>query len=199
MKNTLDISLKIQEFAPQLNGVFSLSDLKNIIFAKNKAALYRALTQITEAGMLKQFCRGFYVTDNFDIKVLSQRICPNSYISFGTVLSESLLIGSIPKYRVMAVKLGKSRIYSNKEYTVNQLGISKSLFKGFNNLNGVNIATAEKAFIDTLYFYKKGFKFSFDIYTDIDIDALDKTVLNKYLEDYKDARFVSFVKGVVNE
>jgi hypothetical protein len=199
MKNTLEISLKIQEFAKLQAGVFSLSDLRNIIFSKNKNELYRTLSQITDVGILKQFCRSFYVTDDFNIKVLSQRICPDSYISFGTVLAESLVIGSIPKHRLMAVKLGKSRTYANKQYHVNHLGITKPLFKGFNNVNGINIATAEKAFIDTLYFYKKGVKFSFDIYTDIDTDALDKTVINKYLEEYKDKRFVSFVKGLINE
>lgn len=161
--------------------------------------MYRTLSQITNAGILKQFCRGFYVTDDFDLKVLSQRICQDSYISFGTVLSESLVIGSMPKHRLMAVKIGRSSADANKQYSVNHLGITKSLFKGFNNVNGINIATTEKAFIDTLYFYKKGVKFSFDIYTDIDTDALDKTVINSYLKEYKDKRFVSFVKGLVNE
>jgi hypothetical protein len=70
----------------------------------------------------------------------------------------------MPKHRLIAVKLGKTSTYANKEYTVNHLGITNSLFKGFKNVNGVNVATPEKAFIDTLYFYKKGFKFSFDIY-----------------------------------
>jgi len=199
MKNTLKISLEIQKFAKLQSGVFSLSDLINIIFPKNKAALYRALSQIIEAGILKQFCRGIYVTNDFDIKVLSQRICPSSYISFGTVLSDALIIGSMPKYRLMAVKLGKTSTYADKRYTINHLGITKSLFKGFKNENGINIATPEKAFIDTLYFYKKGTKFSFDIYTDIDIDALDKDLINNYLKEYRDKKFVSFVRRLIHE
>ena len=133
------------------------------------------------------------------MKVLSQRIAPESYISFGTVLAEKLIIGSVPKYRISAVKNGRSHSYSNGEYTINHHGITKDLLFGYENVGGVNIATAEKAFLDTLYFYKKGITFSFDIYSDIDIDGLDKELLDEYIQEYRDRKFVTFARKIINE
>ena len=116
MDTILRINQKLQEFSVPQGGVFSLGDLKNLINPRNKAVFYRILSQLSEASFLKQFCRNFYITKVFDIQVLSQRICPDSYISFGTVLAKNLIIGSVPTHRLMAVKLGPSRIYKNSEY-----------------------------------------------------------------------------------
>ena len=151
-----------------------------------------------EASIIKLFCRGFYVTSDFDMLVLSQRICADSYVSFGSVLAKNLIIGSIPKYRIQAVKKGQSRSYQNAEYRIEHFGITPELFTGYENIKGVNIATPEKAFLDVLYYYQKGMKFSFDIYTDIDYDALDRKKIKQYLALYKNKKFVSFVNGVLN-
>ena len=199
MKSILSISQKIQEFSAPQGGVFSLADLKSAIDPRNKASFYRILSQLSEAGIIKQFCRGVYVAQDFNLQVLSQRICPDSYISFGTVLARNLLIGSVPSLRLMAVKLGPSRIYEDTTYRIEHLGITKSLFMGYERINGVNIATPEKAFLDTLYYYQKGQKFSFDIYSDIDCDALDRGKVELYLNSYKNKKFVSFANGVCDD
>lgn len=198
MNTILKITQKLQELSPAQRGVFSVADLKNLIDPINKATLYRTLKQMVDADIIRVFCRGFYITKEFDLQVLSQRICANSYISFGTVLAKNLLIGSVPKYRLLAVKLGQTRIYQNPDYRIEQLSIKPELFTGYENTNGVNIATLEKAFLDTLYYYQKGMKFSFDIYSDIDYDGLDREKLNKYLKLYKNKKYVAFVDGVIN-
>jgi len=198
MKTILEITQKLQELSPLQRGVFSAADLKNLIDPANKASLYRTLKQMQDADIIKVFCRGFYVAKDFDIQVLSQRICPDSYISFGTVLAKKLLIGSVPKYRLLAVKLGQNRIYQNSDFQIEQLAIKPELFTGYENINGVNIATPEKAFLDTLYYYQKGMKFSFDIYSDIDYDGLDRKKLIEYLKLYKNKNYVTFVNGVIN-
>ena len=198
MKTILEIAQKLQELSPLQRGVFSAADLKNLIDPINKASLYRTLKQMQEAGVIRVFCRGFYVTKDFDIQVLSQRICADSYISFGTVLAKNLLIGSVPKYRLLAVKLGQNRVYQNSDFRIEQLRIKPELFTGYENINGVNIATLEKAFLDTLYYYQKGMKFSFDIYSDVDYDGLNRKKLKKYLKLYKNKKFIAFVNGVIN-
>jgi len=198
MKYTLQISRKIEELAPGLKGVLSVSDLKNLIGPCNDRMFYRVLTQLSEAGIMSSFCRGFYVTPGFDIQVLSQRICADSYISFGSVLAKNLIIGSVPTYRLRAVKAGPSKNYSNSEYTIEQVRITPGLFMGYENIKGVNIATPEKAFLDILYYYQKGMKFSFDIYSDIDYDAFDRKRIEDYLRSYKNQKYVAFVKGVLD-
>jgi len=199
MNKILDIALKVQQYSSDQNGVFTLGDLKNLVAARSKNELYRILSALTDKGICSQFSRGVYVTTGFDLRTLSQRIAPESYISFGSVLADKLIIGSVPKYRVAAIKNGKSRFYSNDVYSVQHHGINKELFFGYENVAGVNIATAEKAFLDTLYFYKKGVNFSFDIYSDIDINALDKELLNEYLKSYKNKKFVAFAWKIIND
>lgn len=198
MDTILKITQRLQELAPLQGGVFSAADLKNLIAPLNKASLYRTLKQMLDAGIIRVFCRGFYVTKDFDIQVLSQRICADSYISFGTVLAKNLLIGSVPKYRLLAVKLGQNRVYQNSDFRIEQFAIKPELFTGYENINGVNIAMPEKAFLDTLYYYQKGMKFSFDIYSDIDYDGLDRKKIKKYLKLYKNKKYIAFVNGVIN-
>ncbi len=198
MKKVLNISQSLQKFSASQGGVFSIAELKNLIDPSNKAILYRTLKRLEGAAILRLFCRGYYVTEGFDIQILSQRICANSYISFGAVLAKNLIIGSTPKYRIQAVKKGQSRVYQNSEYRIEHFGIKPELFTGYENINGVKIATPEKAFLDVLYYYQKGMKFSFDIYSDIDYDALDRQKIKQYLMLYKNKKFVAFVKGVLN-
>ncbi|OGV53511.1 MAG: hypothetical protein A2017_15895 [Lentisphaerae bacterium GWF2_44_16] len=198
MKTVLKISQSLQRFSASQGGVFSIAELKNLINPANKAVLYRTLKLLEEASIIKLFCRGFYVSGDFDIQVLSQRICADSYISFGSVLAKKLIIGSVPKYRIQAVKKGQSRVYKNSEYRIEHFGIKPELFIGYENTNGVNTATAEKAFLDVLYYYQKGMKFSFDIYTDIDYSVLDRRKIKQYLLLYKNKKFVAFADGVLN-
>lgn len=198
MKTILNISQSLQKFSASQGGVFSIAELKNLIAPNNKAILYRTLKHLEEASILRLFCRGFYVTEDFNIQILSQRICADSYISFGIVLAKNLIIGSTPEYRIQAVKKGQSRVYQNSEYRIEHFGITTELFTGYENINGVKVATPEKAFLDVLYYYQKGMKFSFDIYSDIDYDALDRGKIEQCLALYKNKRFVAFVNGVLN-
>ena len=77
------------------------------------------------------------------------------------------------------------------------VGIVKSLFFGFRGDRGINRATPEKAFLDTLYFYLHGRCYSFDIYQDIDITRLDRRLIEQWLIKYDNLRFVSFVKDIL--
>ncbi len=106
-----------------------------------------------------------------------------------------MLIGSVPEKTLYSIKTGKSRTYSNKNLNIVFLGIKQELFFGFNYVNGVAFASPEKAFLDTLYYYQKGQRFSFDIFSDINTSKLNQNLIDKYLEKYKNPKFVSFVKG----
>lgn len=198
MNNLLKSAEAIRRVAEDMRGVFSLSDLRNLLGPAHKHTLYRALQRLQEAGIMSRFARGFYVTPGFDAATLSQRICPDSYISFGTVLADELLIGSVPARRVTAVKTGPSRTYGNGEVCIEHLRITRSLYFGYRRVGGVNRALPEKAVLDTLYFYKRGKTFSFDIYTDIDYEQLDGRTIDRFLQRYRNRLFVAFARKVIH-
>ena len=118
MKNLInDIGL-LKTSKESLRGVFDDSDLSNIFSDLHKNKFYRRIKALTENGYLMRFCRGLYVTEEFDLEVVSQKLSETSYISFGTVLADHLAIGSIPKLQVEAVKSGKTRTYSFNKYKI---------------------------------------------------------------------------------
>lgn len=183
----------IEKFREDMRGVFTLSDLKGILPCEHPNTLYRAITNLEKNGILKRLSRGIYVADKFDLPAVSQKICPSSYISFETVLAKHLIIGTVPKYEVKAIKVGKRREYKSDFGNILQLGIARHLYFGFETVGGINFADKEKALLDTLYFYCKGLKFFFDIYSDMNLSVIDRKKINEYLTRYKNPKFLKFV------
>jgi hypothetical protein len=122
----------------------------------------------------------------------------------GSILAKEMVIGSIPQKTVYAVKIGKSRTYKSPLGQVVHLGFAnaqdaKQMWVGYSiQKDGIRRADKEKAFLDTLYFYQRGTRFSFNVYSDIQIDRLDSAKLNEYLTHYKNPKFIKFVEGVIN-
>ena len=192
MSSRLEMAERVKAFSSDLRGVFSLSDVRNLLQTNNRGVLYRSLKDFENAGVLSRFCRGFYVTRDCDPLVLSQRICPDSYVSFGNALARHLLIGSVPRYRIRAAKPGPKRVYTNGEYRIEHLSLKPELVFGYEAVEGVRIALPEKAVLDTLYLYRRGVRFSFDVYSDIDYSRLDRGLVRKYLGEYRNPVFVDF-------
>ncbi len=196
--------LLLQSLEPRHKGVFSTYDLTHLLAAPTPLQFSRRMQPFLKEGILRRFCRGYYVTANFDLTWLSQRLAPDSALSLGTVLAQSGLIGNIPQKTVYAVKIGKSRLYQSRFGAIVHLGYSspsvgRRLWFGYTiGSQGIRSADREKAFLDTLYFYQSGHKFSFNIYSDIAVDKLDGKKLEGYLKRYKNPKFVTFVKGVLN-
>ncbi|MBN2444414.1 MAG: hypothetical protein JXJ04_23830 [Spirochaetales bacterium] len=193
-----DIQL-IDRFKEEMGGVFTLPDLKNIFSLPYDNRFYRRIHNLIELGILFSYIRGIYITPDCKIDFLSQKICYTSYISFETILAKKLMIGTVPRNEIRAVKTGKKRVYDTNGILITHLGIQKDLYFGFKTIGGVNYALPEKALLDTLYYYCKGQKFYFDIYSDIDISLLKRTVIEGYLEKYKNPLFKDFVRNYLHE
>ena len=198
MNNRVGDYRLIEKWSSPMGGVFSLSDLKNLFNEKTPLLLHRRVRALVILGVLARFKREFYVTEKFNLETLSQRLYPDSYISLGTVLARHLLIGSIPAKTIYAVKTGRNRIFSSTVGNLVYCGIAPHLMFAFAYENGIRYATAEKAFLDTLYFYQKGFRFSFNIFEDIDVSPLDMKKIRGLLKRYRNPKFVTFVKGVLS-
>ena len=178
-------------------GVYSTGDLRTAFGEAHPAGFVRRVRALLDHGILRRFCRGWYVGDGFDLATLSQRIAPESYISFGTVLARDLIIGTSPDRQIVAVKLGRPRRYACDGYVIEHVSVTEELLFGFSNVNGVRYANAEKAVLDTLYFHLRGRRYPFDIYSDIALNKLDTARLRDYLSHYRNPKFVAFVEGVM--
>jgi len=152
---------------------------------------------LVQAGVLRRFLRGWYVAETFDLPTLSQRLAPDSYVSFGNVLARNLLIGTSPERQVMAAKVGRGRTYQALGFQIVHLGLARHLHFGYEVQGGVEFADSEKAVLDVLYFHMRGQTFFFDPFSDIDFTRLDSAQLRRYLARYKNPKFVSFVFNVL--
>jgi hypothetical protein len=199
MKNLLDDAEKINSFTPDLHGVFTLPDLKNLFSEPRDNLFYRRLKALEKAGRIQRVVRGIYTSPVFDMQNLSQKVIPDSYLSLGTVLAESLMIGSIPENETMAVRIGKKRVFITGYGTLVYLGIAPALYFGFKKKDGINKADKEKAFLDTLYYFQKGLRFAFDIYSDIDVSVLHLPTIDAYLKHYRNPKFKSFVRNYLHD
>ena len=199
MKNiTADTSL-IQKYEKPMGGVFTLSNIAALTMEAHKNELYRRIKRLEEEGTLRRFAREIYISSNYSKAVLSQKLRENSYVSFGNVLADNLMIGAIPALQIDAVALGRSKSFSKHGFTVRYFGISQVLFFGFDVHDGIKVATPEKALLDTLYFHQHGARFFFDIFSDVNVSKLNRRTIDKYLKKYKNPKFKAFAKDYLDE
>lgn len=188
----------LERHAEELRGVFTVSDLRNLFEPASEVELFRRIRRLQANRVLRRFCKSVYVVEKFNLEAVSCRINPESYISFGSVLSQHLLIGVIPTHTVTAVKVGRGRQYGNGMGTIVHLGIVPHLMFGIEFKEGIRRADAEKAYLDTLYFYQKGRHFSFDVFSDINNSGLDRDRIGEYLKHYRNPKFVRFVENCLD-
>jgi hypothetical protein len=115
------------------------------------------------------------------------------------VLAKELLIGTIPRNGIKAVKQGKTREYRSKGFVITHLSVSPHMYFGFYSENGIQYADREKALLDVLYFYMRGMKFYFDIFSDIDTVKIDRKKFSLYLLRYRNSKFIKFAEGYMSE
>jgi len=178
-------------------GVYTKADLQTALAEPHPAAFGRRIRSLIEHGVLHRFCRGWYIRNEFDLATLSQRLAPDSYISFGTVLAQELIVGPRPDRQIVAVKTGRPRRYAHGGFIIEHLSASENLMFGFTNRNGIRFADAEKATLDTLCYHLRGRRYPFDIYSDISFHKLNQVKLREYLRRYNNPKFITFVEGLL--
>lgn len=187
----------IQRLSAPLRGVFSTADLQTALAERHPAAFGRRVHALLKERVLQRFTRGFYVAEEFELPVLSQRIAPSSCISFETVLARHLIVGPDPRRRIVATKVGRTRRYAARGLEVEHLSISEHLAFGCKTVDGIRQASAEKAVLDILYFHLRGRRCVFDIYSDLNLGKLDMERVRSYLRHYKNPKFVAFAERVL--
>lgn len=182
---------KLTQVAPEIDGIFSLADLR-VLYAKDSVATrFRKVEALVEAGELIRVKKGLYARPDADLRRVSQRIAPESVVSLGTVLAEEGVIGSIPGRRVWAVRVGRPRRYNCTLGVIEHLSVAAGLLCGWEWREGFRRAVIEKAFLDACYFHYKGRSLPFDLLEDVDRERLDKEKLSAFLQAY-DQRFQTY-------
>ena len=171
--------------ADGLEGVFTLPDFRILYPEDSAATRFRKLEDLIGAGELVRIKRGVYARPDADLRRVSQRITPDSFLSLGTVLAEEGLIGSIPGRRVWAVVRGRPRRYSCPLGTVEHVSMAPRLQFGWEVKNGLRKAVPEKAWLDAMYLSYKGRQLSFDPLEDVDWGRLDRARWTEYLAEYE--------------
>ena len=197
MKNAVENTQKLANLASKVGGVFSLLELGALFDISNQQLLWIAVRQFEAAGLLKRYCRGIYIARDFDPQVLSAKVRTDSYISFGSALAYHRLIGTESPFLVSCVVPSRASEFTG-DVNLSYARISKELYFGMVPLeNGAKMADAEKAVLDTLYFYQHKKVFYFNVFQDIDFAALSKERMDLYLERYVNPRFRAFARNTI--
>lgn len=197
--NIMSDTEAIQRLSTAQAGVFSKADLQTTLGEPHPSAFVRRIRNLIESGCLTRFCRGWYVTKSFQLPILSQRLAPASYISFGTVLAAHGVLGTRSALQVVAVKDSPARNYRSERFSIEHVMLSHELLFGFSSQGGANFADVEKALLDTLYFHLRGRRYAFDIYSDLNGSPLDFPKLRGYLQRYKNPKFRTFAERIIAE
>ena len=124
----------VRDLAKPQRGVFSTGDLQTALQERHPAAFVRRVGALLEHDVLRRFCRGWYVTEGFDLATLSQRLAPESVVSFTTVLARNLIVGPSPEGTLVAVKTGRPRRYTDGTHVIEHVSIAPKLLFGFSIL-----------------------------------------------------------------
>lgn len=188
---------RLDEVRVAQQGVFTKADLQVLLGERHPAAFTRRVRSLLEIGVLRRFVRGIYVARDFDLPTLSQRLAPDSYVSFGTVLARHLVIGARPERQLIAAKPGRGHVYRGLGIEIVHVHIASHLDFGHSVERGVRWADPEKAVLDTLYFHLRGRRYPFDVFSDLDVRRFDAGRLEGYLERYRNPRFVTFARSLL--
>jgi hypothetical protein len=170
-----------------------LSSLFNIPTQK----LWKTIRLFEDAGLLSRYSRGIYTAKEFDPQILSAKVRGDSYISLGSALAVHRLIGTESPKLVTGLVPAKAKEYGgivNLSYSK----ISQDLFFGFGVTDkGIRWPTRKSSARHT-HFYLRGKKYFFNVFQDIQFSILSKQKLEVYLKCFKNPKFQTFARGVID-
>ncbi len=194
------IGERVRLFSADLSGVFSFSDLWALTGLGSSDRVAKIATSLVREGILMKVRRGLYVTADADPWVLAGRLRECCCISLDSALARAGVIGTVPARSVSAVSTGNSKTVTTPLGRIRFFKIKSDLLFGFQTpISGVAVADTEKAYLDLLYYYVKGARFVVDPMRDVDVWKLDRRKISKYLRQYKNPKFRTFVTRILEE
>ncbi|MEN9352983.1 MAG: hypothetical protein RL318_308 [Fibrobacterota bacterium] len=199
MNSILTSTLDITSLIEQNQGVVLHSDLEAFWGNRSSSVLQSRIRLWNELGILRTVCRGVFVGREFDPWILACRMYPDAVISTVSVLARHALVGTAPSSQVWCVRLGRTREYTSGSIAVKAWSMDPSLMEfGIEWQGPLRVALPEKAFLDVLHYHMHGRNFPFAVPEDIDLAGLDRETIDAWLPHYRNDRFRTFVRGVLD-
>jgi hypothetical protein len=165
--------------------VFRINDIA-LLLNSTDAFLSQKLNKLVNEGMLLNLRKGIYAKKNYNSTELACILYTPTYISLNYVLARNSVVfqfdGAITNisYLTREIEVDNQRIEYRKvkkEILLNTAGVICE--------NNINIATPERAFLDTLYLFG-------DVYFD-NTGALNHRKIKDILPVYKSKRIENYV------
>lgn len=168
--------------------VFSLNEIAIIGNENDAANLKSKMNYYVKSGLLLNIRKGFYAKRNFNIEEFACKLNAPTYISLDYVLQKE---GLIFQYSNVVTSVSHlSRVVNIDEYQIKYRKVKNSVLlnpTGIRRLrSGINIATPERALLDSLYLNKSG---NFD-----NIKKLDFDLMKNLLEIYQSKAMLQLYK-----
>ena len=181
-----------------MRGVFRSTDLAHLFGNEKGSTLGKRIRYLIDRGDLERVQRGLFISKDASLEEIAARMYPEGYLSLTTALSRHGMIGTRP-LRTVDILTPRPR----PKEQVTSLGTimmhvqKKAYHVGYIPKDGVNVATPEKAFIDTCYFHLRKVRFPFSVGSDLHVAKLDLDRVEDMLKRYRNPRFVRFVLNLL--
>lgn len=138
---------------------FTLKTLQDILNVKKETTFHYILNKFLDAGIIVKVERGKYILNDVHISnfALANFLYQPSYVSFESALNFYGILPQFP-YEVSSATPKKPVKKEFQGRIFNYIHIKKELFWGYEKKKGFLIATPEKALLDQLYLYAKGYR-----------------------------------------
>jgi predicted transcriptional regulator of viral defense system len=160
---------------------FSMNDLRKLF--PEEAHLRMSVKRMLDAGVMFPITRSLYALKqaHLDIEKIATQVYYPSYISFESALSKYGVINQ-GSYGLSLATTRHTRkiVLAGVECMYSQ--IQKDLFFGFDLVNGIYLAHAEKAFLDQIYLMYLGKRSG--NHAEWELDGIDPVKLKEYLKSY---------------
>lgn len=171
--------------------VFKLSDIAMLTNETNFESLNKRLNYFVKTGKIGNPRKGIYSKENYNKEELACRIFVPSYISLDYVLQKKGIVFQYDTQITSVSYLSRTIEVEKKGYVFRK--IKNDILVDTNGIlrqsNGVNIATAERAFLDTLYLNGE---YYFD-----NLNPLDKELVFKILPIFQSKKLTRRVTNLL--
>lgn len=170
---------------------FSLNDLKKISLIK-EASLKVALNRLVKTDQLIKLGNKLYTLDDskIDWNKLACEIYAPSYLSFETALSYHNILSQQPLHLTLAT-LKRSRVIAILNKSLIYHHVKEEIFWGYQKIDNVFLAEAEKSFLDQAYLSLTGYA-KFDT-EEMNLNLLDKKKIKKYCQRFENKRLTKLI------
>lgn len=165
---------------------FTTKDLEDVLKIKPQSTWVLA-SRYVKNGLFLRLKNNFYVLEeswqnlsrNNFFKIANFLQVP-SYISFMSALSYYEVTTQLQRNFFESASLKRSRKFDIKDTSFNFYKLNKKYYCDFVKIDGIFIATKEKAFVDTIYLYSFG-KYKPD-FSSLDLNKLDKIKIREIMK-----------------